>query len=137
MSALDYIVFALYMAGILGIGLYHFRRNQSAEDYYVGGRSVPPFALGLSIVATLGAFFWRGATANGALCSIVAGGVTVNLLPWLDGKLPAGIQRFFFGLGLWPVVYGLVISSLVFVAVSLMTKTPRTALAADAPRRDR
>lgn len=52
MNLLDYAIFALYMAGILGIGWYHYRRNTSEEDYYVGGRTVPPTALGLSIVAT-------------------------------------------------------------------------------------
>ncbi len=52
MHWIDYVIFALYMAGILGIGYYHFRRNRSEEDYYVGSRNVPPTALGLSIVAT-------------------------------------------------------------------------------------
>ncbi len=37
---------------ILGVGWYHFRRNTTEEDYYVGGRRVPPFAVGLSVVAT-------------------------------------------------------------------------------------
>jgi SSS family solute:Na+ symporter len=40
------------MAAILGIGYYHFRRNETGDDYYVGGRNVPPTAVGLSIVAT-------------------------------------------------------------------------------------
>ncbi len=52
MHWIDYTIFALYMIGILGIGYYHYRRNHSEEDYYVGGRSIPPTALGLSIVAT-------------------------------------------------------------------------------------
>ncbi len=49
---LDYFIFALYMVGILSIGYYHYRRNKSEEDYYVGSRNIPPTALGLSIVAT-------------------------------------------------------------------------------------
>ncbi len=49
---LDYLIFAIYMVGILSIGYYHFRRNKSEEDYYVGNREIPPTALGLSIVAT-------------------------------------------------------------------------------------
>lgn len=52
MHPLDYSIFALYMLAILGVGYYHYRRNRSGEDYYVGGRNVPPFAVGLSIVAT-------------------------------------------------------------------------------------
>ncbi len=52
MCVLDYVIFALYMVGILFVGYYHYRRNRSKEDYYVGGRKVPPVALGLSVVAT-------------------------------------------------------------------------------------
>ena len=52
MSWLDYAIFGFYMAAILGVGWYHFRRNRSEEDYYVGGRNVPPLAVGLSVVAT-------------------------------------------------------------------------------------
>ncbi len=52
MSVLDWCIFAGYMVGILGIGWYHFRRNETGDDYYVGGRNVPPAAVGLSIVAT-------------------------------------------------------------------------------------
>jgi SSS family solute:Na+ symporter len=52
MSPVDYAVFALYLCGVLGIGVYHFRRNKDAEDYYVGGRSIKAHHVGLSIVAT-------------------------------------------------------------------------------------
>lgn len=52
MSLIDYMIFALYMVGLLAVGFYHFRRNETGDDYYVGGRDVPPTAVGLSIVAT-------------------------------------------------------------------------------------
>ena len=52
MHLLDYLIFLIYMAGILGIGYYHYRHNKTQDDYYVGSRKVPPTALGLSIVAT-------------------------------------------------------------------------------------
>lgn len=52
MSLIDYLIFAVYMAAILGIGVYHFKRNSDAEDYYVGGRDIAPLHVGLSIVAT-------------------------------------------------------------------------------------
>ncbi|MDD4736690.1 MAG: hypothetical protein PHP44_11370 [Kiritimatiellae bacterium] len=52
MNWLDYLIFGIYMLGILGVGWYHFKRNRSEEDYYVGGRNVPPLAVGLSVVAT-------------------------------------------------------------------------------------
>ncbi len=52
MSVLDYAILAVYMAVVLGVGVYHFRRNTSTEDYYVGNRSVKAHHVGLSIVAT-------------------------------------------------------------------------------------
>lgn len=52
MKFTDYIIFALYMAGVLSIGVYHFLKNKSTEDYYVGNRSVKAHHVGLSIVAT-------------------------------------------------------------------------------------
>lgn len=52
MTILDYLIFAAYMGGVLAIGFYHFRRNTSTEDYYVGGRSIKAHHVGLSIVAT-------------------------------------------------------------------------------------
>ncbi len=52
MSILDYIIFGLYLVGILAVGFYHFRRNNDLDDYYVGGRKMSPYHVGLSIVAT-------------------------------------------------------------------------------------
>ena len=52
MTLLDYIVFGLYLCGILAIGFYHYRRNRGLEDYYVGGRRIGFHHVGLSIVAT-------------------------------------------------------------------------------------
>jgi len=37
---------------ILGVGYYFYRKNNTAEDYYVGGRSISPTHIGLSIAAT-------------------------------------------------------------------------------------
>ncbi|MBU1109868.1 MAG: sodium:solute symporter family protein [Candidatus Riflebacteria bacterium] len=52
MSLLDYLIFAAYMICVLSIGIYHFLRNKDREDYYVGGRTIDPKYVGLSIVAT-------------------------------------------------------------------------------------
>src|SRR6056297_3227192 len=52
MQLIDYLIFALYMAGVLWIGYYFFRKNKDSEDYYVGGCSISPSHVGLSIVAT-------------------------------------------------------------------------------------
>jgi SSS family solute:Na+ symporter len=52
MHITDYFVFGIYFLGVLSVGIYFFRKNQSREDYYVGGRRIPPSHIGLSIVAT-------------------------------------------------------------------------------------
>jgi SSS family solute:Na+ symporter len=53
MTPLDYLVIGLYAAGMLGIGWYYSRRVQTADDYLLGGRSMPPLMIGLSLFATL------------------------------------------------------------------------------------
>ncbi|MDK2970942.1 MAG: solute:Na+ symporter, family [Candidatus Sumerlaeota bacterium] len=52
MEFIDYAIFGIYMAVVLGIGFYFFLKNESGEDYYVGGRSIPAHHVGVSIVAT-------------------------------------------------------------------------------------
>ncbi|MBN2384767.1 sodium:solute symporter family protein [bacterium] len=52
MAAIDYCIFGIYMACMLGIGYYFFIRNRDIEDYYVGGRRMSAEHVGISIVAT-------------------------------------------------------------------------------------
>lgn len=52
MHWIDFVIFGLYMLAVLGIGYYYFRRNNDAEDYYLGSRSMKASHVGLSIVAT-------------------------------------------------------------------------------------
>jgi len=52
MTWVDYVIFALYFLGVLAIGVYFFRKNESREDYYVGGRRISASHVGMSIVAT-------------------------------------------------------------------------------------
>lgn len=49
---IDYLVFSIYMAGVLAVGMYHFLRNKHSEDYYVGNREMSAAHVGLSVVAT-------------------------------------------------------------------------------------
>src|SRR5690349_14450039 len=53
MSLLDWLVLAAYAALMLGIGMFYARRNKTADDYLLGGRRMPPIALGLSLFSTL------------------------------------------------------------------------------------
>lgn len=48
----DFAIIALYMIGMLAMGLY-LSRQKSEEDYYVANRAMPWWAVGLSLVATL------------------------------------------------------------------------------------
>jgi SSS family solute:Na+ symporter len=52
LHALDWIVVAAYMAGMAVMGLYFARRNTDTEEYFVGGRRFPGWAIGLSMVGT-------------------------------------------------------------------------------------
>ena len=52
MHFIDLFEFALYMVGMLGVGYYFLKKNKTTEDYYVGGRKMGSFHVGLSVVAT-------------------------------------------------------------------------------------
>jgi solute:Na+ symporter, SSS family len=52
MTTIDYIIFVIYMAGVMGVGIYHYRRNQNLDDYYVGSRDMSWSHVGMSVVAT-------------------------------------------------------------------------------------
>ena len=46
------VVFALYVLGMLGIGLAGFRRTNTLEDYLLAGRGLGPFVAALSACAS-------------------------------------------------------------------------------------
>ena len=50
---LDYVVVSFYLAVIVCIGIYTSRKQTSTEAYFAGGRSIPAWAVGLSLLATL------------------------------------------------------------------------------------
>lgn len=50
---LDGAVIGLYAIGMIAIGVYYARRSASAEDYLLGGRSIPSWMVGISLFATL------------------------------------------------------------------------------------
>ncbi len=52
MHIVDIIIFFAYMAVMLGVGFFFMKKNRNAEDYYVGGRSMGSWHVGLSVVAT-------------------------------------------------------------------------------------
>ncbi|UZD24606.1 sodium:solute symporter family protein [Algoriphagus halophytocola] len=52
MSYIDLGIFVAYMLAMLGVGYFYMKQNSGQEDYYVGGRSIGPWHIGLSVVAT-------------------------------------------------------------------------------------
>jgi solute:Na+ symporter, SSS family len=51
-AAPDWIVIGLYLVGIIGSGVWLGRGQKNTRDYFLGGRDIPWWGVGLSIVAT-------------------------------------------------------------------------------------
>lgn len=95
MHIVDISIFILYFFTMLGVGLYFLRKNNSAEDYYVGGRKMGSGHVGLSIVATdvgggfsigLGGLgFTMGLSGSWLLFTGLIGAILAGtfLVPWL------------------------------------------------------
>ncbi len=52
MHLIDFVIFGIYFLVVLAVGVYFYLKNQSRDDYYVGGRDISAYHVGLSIVAT-------------------------------------------------------------------------------------
>ena len=52
MELVDLLIFVIYMIVMLGVGVYFMRKNEGNDDYYVGGRNMGAWHIGLSVVAT-------------------------------------------------------------------------------------
>jgi len=52
MHWIDILVFIIYFSAMLAVGIFFFKKNKNVEDYYVGGRSLGSWHIGLSVVAT-------------------------------------------------------------------------------------
>jgi solute:Na+ symporter, SSS family len=52
LDAVDYAVLAGYVVVVLAIGVWSGRGQHTTKDYFLGGRSMPWWAAGLSIIAT-------------------------------------------------------------------------------------
>lgn len=52
MSWIDISIFFLYLLAMLGVGFYFMKKNNSTEDYFVGGRKLNSLHIGLSVAAT-------------------------------------------------------------------------------------
>ena len=46
------IAIVLYLAGMLAVGFFYSKRNESSTDFYLGGRKLGPFVVALSTEAS-------------------------------------------------------------------------------------
>ena len=53
LSVLDWVVIALYVVGMVAVGIYYSMRVKTADDYLLGGRNMNAISVGLSLFATL------------------------------------------------------------------------------------
>jgi SSS family solute:Na+ symporter len=68
----------------------------------------------MAVPTIVGAFFWKKASAAGALSSMVIGSLLVLALQF-SGYKP---------LGLWPGVWGLVVCVILYIVIGLLTEAP-------------
>lgn len=52
MSTIDGLIIVIYFGGMVGLGVWLMKRQRTAEDYYLGGRSVRTWMVAGSILAT-------------------------------------------------------------------------------------
>lgn len=52
MTGLDWTIFALYFAVVIGVALWQSRKNVGVEGYFLANRRLPWLAVGLSVMAT-------------------------------------------------------------------------------------
>lgn len=95
---IDWSIMAIYLAFVLGIGFALKKYMNSAEDFFLSGRSIPGWVCGLAFIsANLGAQELIGMAASGAEY-----GIMTSHFYWV-GAIPAMV---FLGIFMMPMYYG-------------------------------
>jgi SSS family transporter len=90
LNGLDYSIIILYLVATVAFGLYVGRKMKDDDDYFLAGRSLPWWAIGMSLVVTdIGAVDMVGAAGAAYLYGIVMGNYD-----WL-GSVPVMIVGAF------------------------------------------
>jgi SSS family solute:Na+ symporter len=98
LAPIDYVVMAVYFATVLGVGWALRRLTRTSTDFFLSGRSLPPWITGLAFIsANLGAQEVIGMGASGAKY-----GIATSHFYWV-GAIPAMV---FVGLFMMPFYYG-------------------------------
>lgn len=99
-STLDYGVIVLYTLMVIGIGIYFSKEKRNSENYLLGGRKMPHFAVGLacmmSLFSSISIVMIPGEIYNHGLMLFVISGLLGPLL-----AIPCYLlfTRFYFRLG--------------------------------------
>jgi SSS family solute:Na+ symporter len=98
LAPVDYVVMAVYFAAVLAVGWLLRRLMRTSTDFFLSGRSLPPWVTGLAFIsANLGAQEVLGMGASGAKY-----GIATSHFYWI-GAIPAMV---FVGLFMMPFYYG-------------------------------
>lgn len=98
LNLIDYSILLIYLAFVVGIGFALKKYNNSAEDFFLSGRSIPGWVTGLAFIsANLGAQELIGMAASGAEY-----GIMTSHFYWV-GAIPAMV---FLGIFMMPMYYG-------------------------------
>src|SRR5881398_695618 len=98
LAPIDYVVMAVYFAAVLAVGWLLRRLMRTSTDFFLSGRSLPPWVTGLAFIsANLGAQEVLGMGASGAKY-----GIATSHFYWV-GAIPAMV---FVGVFMMPFYYG-------------------------------
>lgn len=90
LGGIDYFIIIFYLVGTVSLGIYIGRKMKSGKDYFLAGRSLPWWAIGMSLVVTdIGAVDMVGIAGAAYLYGIVLGNYD-----WL-GSVPVMIVGAF------------------------------------------
>ncbi len=90
MHIIDLLILIIYFIAMLSVGFFFLRKNKTTEDYFVGGRQMGSFHIGLSVVATdVGGGFSIGLGGLGFVMGLSGSWLLFTGLigAWLSGVL--------------------------------------------------
>lgn len=86
LKGIDVVIVLLYLGGIVGIGVFFKKYISSSEDFFLAGKMLPFWAIGMSIVVSdIGAVDFVGLTGQAYRYGVVVGN-----MDWI-GSIPAMI----------------------------------------------
>lgn len=116
---LDLVVIVAYLTMMAGAGLWFSRRNQSTEQYFLGGRSFPGWVVGLSMLGTsissvtflafpaaAYALDWRQLVSNLALPFVAVLAIVVFIPFFRRGQTTSAFEYLGDRFGTIPRLYG-------------------------------